>query len=131
MARYRIAWLPSDGIKTEVLEAAEVVLDKPGLDAEYRIGEIGWEFRRKEGDALPPRPMELCAFRSPRVSLLNGTPHCRAARVHLSHRERVAFSCSDGCSPLPPITKCDPLSPADTRTAPAAGEGSQIYFTAF
>jgi hypothetical protein len=39
MAKYRIAWLPGDGIGGEVLEAAEVVLDKLELDAEYVYGE--------------------------------------------------------------------------------------------
>lgn len=41
MAKYRIAWLPGDGIGVEVLEAAEVVLDKLELDAEYPVGDLG------------------------------------------------------------------------------------------
>lgn len=44
MARYRIAWLPGDGIGVEVLEAARIVLDKIKLDAVYIPGDIGWEF---------------------------------------------------------------------------------------
>ncbi len=28
MAKYKIAWLPGDGIGIEVLEAAKIVLDK-------------------------------------------------------------------------------------------------------
>ncbi len=67
MAKYRIAWLPGDGIGVEVCEAARLVLDAAGLDAEYTHGDIGWEFWVKEGDALPGRTMELlkstdCAF---------------------------------------------------------------------
>jgi 3-isopropylmalate dehydrogenase len=59
MARYKIAWLPGDGIGIEVLEAARMVLDKLSLDAEYIPGEIGWEFWCREGDALPARTVEL------------------------------------------------------------------------
>ena len=59
MAKYRIAWLPGDGIGMEVLEAAEVVLDKLELDAEYVYGDIGWQFWCSEGDALPARTVDL------------------------------------------------------------------------
>jgi 3-isopropylmalate dehydrogenase len=59
MARYKIAWLPGDGIGLEVLEAAKIILDKIQFDAEYIPGDIGWDFWRKEGDALPTRTIDL------------------------------------------------------------------------
>ncbi len=59
MHKYRIAWLPGDGIGVEVLEAAKIVLDRLRLDAEYVHGDIGWEFWVKEGDAFPPRTVNL------------------------------------------------------------------------
>ncbi|HPD33260.1 MAG TPA: isocitrate/isopropylmalate family dehydrogenase, partial [Candidatus Kapabacteria bacterium] len=59
MAKYRIAWLPGDGVGVDVLEAAKIVLDKIDLDAEYIKGDIGWEFWCKEGDALPQRTIDL------------------------------------------------------------------------
>lgn len=59
MAKYKIAWLPGDGIGVDVLEAAKIVLNKIDLDAEYIPGDIGWEFWRHEGDALPRRTIEL------------------------------------------------------------------------
>jgi len=59
MAKYKIAWLPGDGIGIEVLEAAKIVLDKLNLDAEYISGDIGWEFWCKEGDAFPQRTIDL------------------------------------------------------------------------
>ena len=59
MAKYKIAWLPGDGIGVDVLEAAKIVLDKVRLEAEYIPGDIGWDFWRKEGDAFPPRTIEL------------------------------------------------------------------------
>jgi len=59
MAKYRIAWLPGDGIGVDVLEAAKIVLNKVRLDAEYIPGDIGWDFWCKEGDAFPPRTIEL------------------------------------------------------------------------
>jgi isocitrate dehydrogenase (NAD+) len=59
MARYRIAWLPGDGIGVDVLDAARIVLDEIKLDAEYVAGDIGWEFWRTEGDAFPARTIDL------------------------------------------------------------------------
>ena len=59
MAKYRIAWMPGDGIGQDVMEAARIVLDKIGLDAEYPQADIGWEFWRAEGDALPQRTIDL------------------------------------------------------------------------
>ena len=56
---YRIAWLPGDGIGSEVLEAARIVLEELGLSAEFIHGDIGWEYWRQEGDALPARTIEL------------------------------------------------------------------------
>jgi len=55
MAKYRIAWLPGDGIGKEVMEAAKLVLDHMDLSAEYLPGDIGWEFWKKEGNPLPDR----------------------------------------------------------------------------
>ncbi len=59
MAKYKIAWLPGDGIGVDVLEAAKIVLDKIQLDAEYIPGDIGWDFWCNEGDAFPPRTIDL------------------------------------------------------------------------
>jgi len=59
MPKYKIAWLPGDGIGVEVLNAAKIVLDKLKLDAEYVPGDIGWEFWCKEGNPLPERTVEL------------------------------------------------------------------------
>ena len=57
--KYRIAWLPGDGIGVDVLDATRIVLDKLHLDAEYIHGDIGWEFWCSEGDALPARTVHL------------------------------------------------------------------------
>lgn len=59
MSKYKIAWLPGDGIGIEVLEAARIVLEKMNFDAEYIHGDIGWEFWCKEGDAFPARTIDL------------------------------------------------------------------------
>jgi len=55
MAKYKIAWLPGDGIGRDVLDAAKIVLDRLSLNAEYIYGDIGWEFWCKEGEPLPER----------------------------------------------------------------------------
>jgi len=57
--KYKIAWLPGDGIGVDVLDATKIVLDKLQLNAEYIHGDIGWEFWRTEGDALPQRTIDL------------------------------------------------------------------------
>jgi 3-isopropylmalate dehydrogenase len=58
-SKYKIAWLPGDGIGVDVLDATKIVLEKLKLDAEYVHGDIGWEFWRQEGDALPERTINL------------------------------------------------------------------------
>jgi len=57
--KYKIAWLPGDGIGVDVLDATKIVLDKLQLNAEYPHGDIGWEFWCSEGDAMPERTVEL------------------------------------------------------------------------
>ena len=59
MARHRIAWLPGDGIGKDVMDAARIVLDRLALDAQYLPGDVGWEFWKAEGDALPARTIQL------------------------------------------------------------------------
>ena len=59
MAKYKIAWLPGDGIGRDVMDAARIVLDRLDVDAEYIPGDVGWEFWCSEGDALPARTVEL------------------------------------------------------------------------
>jgi len=57
--KYRIAWLPGDGVGVDVMDATRIVLDKIGLNAEYIHGDIGWEFWCSEGEALPVRTVDL------------------------------------------------------------------------
>jgi 3-isopropylmalate dehydrogenase len=57
--KFRIAELPGDGVGSEVVEAARMVLDEVGFKADYIQGDIGWEFWKKEGNALPERTIEL------------------------------------------------------------------------
>ncbi|MFQ5603385.1 MAG: isocitrate/isopropylmalate dehydrogenase family protein [bacterium] len=59
MAKYKIAWLPGDGVGNDVMDAAKLVLDALKFDAEYIHGDIGWEFWKREGDPLPERTKDL------------------------------------------------------------------------
>jgi len=59
MAKYKIAWLPGDGIGNDVMEAAKIVLDELNLDADYLPGDVGWEFWKKEGNPLPDRTIKI------------------------------------------------------------------------
>jgi 3-isopropylmalate dehydrogenase len=58
MPKYRIALMPGDGIGQDVMEAAQIVLDRIALDAEYVPVDIGWEFWRTEGEPLPQRTVD-------------------------------------------------------------------------
>ena len=58
MAKYKIAWMPGDGVGIDVLKAAKIVLDKVGLDAEYIPADVGWEFWVNEGEPLPERTVK-------------------------------------------------------------------------
>jgi isocitrate/isopropylmalate dehydrogenase len=59
MSKYKIAWLPGDGVGIEVMEATKICLDALKFDATYPHGDIGWEFWCKEGEAFPERTIEL------------------------------------------------------------------------
>ncbi len=59
MAKYKVAWLPGDGVGNDVMECARRVLEHLKFDAEYLHGDIGWEFWKSEGDALPQRTVEM------------------------------------------------------------------------
>jgi len=59
MAKYKIAWLPGDGVGNDVMDCAKIILDTVGLDAEYIPGDVGWEFWKSEGDPLPERTIDL------------------------------------------------------------------------
>jgi isocitrate/isopropylmalate dehydrogenase len=58
MAKYKIAWMPGDGVGNDVMEAARMVLDAMSFDAEYIHADIGWHFWCTEGDPLPERTIE-------------------------------------------------------------------------
>ena len=59
MAKYKIAWMPGDGVGNDVMDATRIVLDKLGLDAEYVPADIGWEFWCREGNPLPDRTIQI------------------------------------------------------------------------
>jgi len=59
LARYRIAWLPGDGIGRDVMEAAKIVLDATSLDAEYVPSEVGWSCWEKYRNPLPDSTVEV------------------------------------------------------------------------
>jgi 3-isopropylmalate dehydrogenase len=59
MAKYRISWMPGDGVGVDVMNATRVVLDAMKFDAEYVHADIGWEYWCKEGNPLPDRTIEI------------------------------------------------------------------------
>lgn len=82
MPRHQIAWLPGDGIGLEVAAAARLVLDAAGYPADYHRGDIGWQFWVTEGDALPPRALELLKrTESAFFGAITSKPAAEAARL--------------------------------------------------
>ena len=79
MSKFKIAWLPGDGVGNDVMDAAKIILDVINLDAEYIRGEIGWEFWKKEGDPLPERTLEL----------LKETDCCLLVQSHQNQRMKL------------------------------------------
>ncbi len=59
--KHTIVLLPGDGIGVIVLNESVRVLKKAGFEADYIYGDIGWEFWKKEGNALPERTIKLLA----------------------------------------------------------------------
>jgi isocitrate/isopropylmalate dehydrogenase len=59
MSKHAIAWLPGDGVGTEVMEAARLCLDALEFEANYVHGDIGWKFWCAEGNALPDRTLKI------------------------------------------------------------------------
>ena len=59
MSKFKIAWLPGDGVGVDVMDAAKIVLDKLNLDAEYIHGDIGWEMWRTIGEPLPAETIDI------------------------------------------------------------------------
>jgi isocitrate/isopropylmalate dehydrogenase len=59
MAKYKIAWMPGDGVGKDVMDAARIVLDAMKFDAEYIPADIGWDFWCSEGEALPQRTVDI------------------------------------------------------------------------
>ena len=53
MTKYKIAYMPGDGIGKDVLEAARIVLDATSFDVEYIPLDIGFDIFKAEGDPLP------------------------------------------------------------------------------
>src|SRR5260370_17058283 len=58
MDKYKIAWMPGDGVGNDVMEPMRIVLDRMKFDAEYVHCDIGWEFWCSEGNALPDRTVK-------------------------------------------------------------------------
>lgn len=59
MPKPTVVTMPGDGIGNQVLPESLRVLKAVGFDAQYVHGDIGWEFWRGEGNALPDRTIEL------------------------------------------------------------------------
>jgi len=59
MARYTVVTMPGDGIGGQVVPEAIRVLRAVGFEANYVPADIGWEFWRSEGNALPDRTIDL------------------------------------------------------------------------
>ncbi|WP_435284402.1 isocitrate/isopropylmalate family dehydrogenase [Streptomyces koelreuteriae] len=57
--RKSVAVLPGDGIGPEVVSVALDAVEKLGLPLDFRLGDIGWDCWRQEGDPVPQRTWKL------------------------------------------------------------------------
>ena len=124
MATYKIAWMPGDGTGRDVMDAARIVLDAIGFDAEYVPADIGWEFWCSEGDALPSRTIDIlkttdCAL----FGAITSKPKDEAA-------EELAPQLQDkGLSYFSPIVKLRQLLNLHTNLRPCkAYAGNPLNF---
>ncbi|MHA1330949.1 MAG: isocitrate/isopropylmalate family dehydrogenase, partial [Candidatus Hodarchaeales archaeon] len=58
MSKYKIAYMPGDGIGVDVLEASKIILDVSGFDCELVPLDIGFAIFEREGNPLPERTIE-------------------------------------------------------------------------
>jgi len=128
VSKYRIAWLPGDGVGVEVMEGARICLDALKIDAEYTHGDIGWEFWRSEGESLPQRTIDLlhssdaALFGAMTVALRFGFREgsardaelgafvCVATHRHCSHPSHIAHA-SRWARPSSPVSASSPPDP--------------------
>ena len=61
MPKYTVVTMPGDGIGNQVLPEALRLLKALEFDAEYIHADIGWDSWCREGNALPPRTVDLLA----------------------------------------------------------------------
>ena len=59
MAKRTVVTMPGDGIGQTVLPEALRVIEAAGFEADYVHADIGWEFWKSEGNALPDRTIAL------------------------------------------------------------------------
>jgi len=57
--RYKLAILPGDGIGKDVILSSLSIFDELNLPFDITIGDIGWEFWKKEGTPIPDRTWKL------------------------------------------------------------------------
>jgi 3-isopropylmalate dehydrogenase len=81
MAKHTIVTMPGDGIGEIVLKESLRVLDAAGFDAEYVHADIGWEFRRREGNPLPQRTLDIIEkYKTGLFGAITSKPKEEAAR---------------------------------------------------
>lgn len=61
MAKHTVVTMPGDGIGNQVLPEAVRLLKAVDFEAEYIHADIGWDCWCREGNALPPRTVDLLA----------------------------------------------------------------------
>jgi isocitrate/isopropylmalate dehydrogenase len=92
-----IVTMPGDGIGKVVLPEAVRVLNAVKFDADYVHGDIGWDFWIHEGNALPPRTIELLeqhkiglrALGNKFQGFSTATGGCYAIRVDFEKRPQI------------------------------------------
>ncbi len=71
MKKLRLAILPGDGIGQEVTYSSIPIFEALNIPAELVLGDIGWEYWKKEGNSIPARTWKL--IKSADATLLGAT----------------------------------------------------------
>ena len=124
MSKYKIGWMPGDGVGVDVMDATRIVLDKLGFDAEYVHGDIGWEFWRTEANPLPDRTIETAQERGRRAL----RRHHLQAQGRGRGRARPRAAGQGPRLPLPHRAAAPGLQPATTLRPCKAYPGNPLNY---
>ena len=115
MAKYRIAWMPGDGVGHDVMNATRIVLDALNFDAEYIPADIGWEFW-VQGRRPPARSAPSTSLKNTDCALFGAITS--KPRDEANEELEPSSSRARGCPTSAPIVRLRQLFNLHTNLRP-------------